>query len=258
MLSTHPYLAGRPPRLFAHRGGGAEAPENSRAALEHTVRLGLTYMETDARATSDGVVVLHHDVTLDRTTDASGAIAAYSWTQLERVRDASGHPPLRLAEALAEFPALRFNVDAKSDDVVAPLLAIAREHPDRVGLASFSDARLAQARTLAPGVATSLGQGEITRLVGLSRLPLERAVALASRLLPRQAVAVQIPVRHRGVPVFTRRLVALAHRLDMEVHVWTVDDPAVAGRLLDAGADGIITDAPALMRLHFEDRGTWR
>lgn len=244
-MLNHPFLAGNTPLVMAHRGGGAEVPENSWQSLEHTVALGLTHIETDTHATTDGVLVLHHDDTLDGTTDASGPIAARSWRELATVRDASGGGLVRLEEALERFPDLRFNIDAKSLAAVGPLAAAAARHPERILIASFSTTHLAQARRLAPDVATSLSQGEVTRLVALSRLPLDTAVGLGRRHPAlRHAVAVQIPPRHRGIPVLTSRLVALAHELALAVHIWGADDAATWHSVLASGADGIITDHP--------------
>lgn len=247
MLRPHPFFAD-PPLLFAHRGGAREVVENSRAALEHTRALGLTYVETDVQATADGVVVLHHDERLDRLTDATGPIGSLAWAEVARVRDASGHAPVRLEEALADYPDLRFNIDAKSDAVVPPLLAIARRHVERVCLASFSDARLARIRAEAPGVATSMGQREVAAMVGLSRLPPGLGQRGARRLLAAatSAYCLQVPVRYQGLTVVTARLVRLAHALGLGVHVWTVDDPAEMDRLLDLGVDGLVTDVPSV------------
>lgn len=257
MLRPHPYFAEPGPLLFAHRGGSLEVVENSRAALEHTRALGLTYFETDVQATSDGVVVLHHDERLDRMTDTSGAIATLAWSDVARVRDASGHAPVRLEEALEEYPGLRFNIDAKSDAVVEPLLALARRHVERVCLASFSDVRLARIRAAAPEIATSMGQREVAALVGLARLPLPAAARLARARVAAATGAhcLQVPVRHRRVPVVTARLLALAHELGLGVHVWTVDEPAEMVRLLDLGVDGLVTDVPSLAIRVLRDRG---
>lgn len=254
-MLRHPYLAGDGPVLLAHRGGSTEVVENSLAALEHTRRLGVTYLETDAHATRDGVVVLHHDANLGRLTGVRAEIADLTWRELSAIVDHSGAPPVRLDEALASFPELRFNVDAKSDDVVAPLTELARRNAERIGLASFSDTRLARIRALAPGVSTSTGQRETARLVALSRLP--RGAALAARR-PLAPTCLQVPLRHRGIPVVTARLLDLAHSLGLEVHVWTVDDPAEMVRLLDLGVDGLVTDVPSTAIRVLGARGPWR
>ncbi|MDO5494561.1 MAG: glycerophosphodiester phosphodiesterase family protein [bacterium] len=258
MLNSHPFLAGEGPILMAHRGGGAEVPENSLAALQHTSDLGLRYLETDAHATTDGVVVLLHDQLLDRTTTSTGLLTDRSWEELADVRDASGGALVRLDEALELFPHLRFNVDAKSDSVVGPLAELAARHPERVLVASFSDSRLRHLRALTPESATSLGQGEVARLVALSQLPLAAALPLA-RNVPayRHAVAVQVPPQHRRIPVVTRRFVRLAHALGLAVHVWDADDAPTWQRVLAAGADGIITDYPTAARDWLTARGAW-
>ncbi len=232
---------------MAHRGGGAEAPENSWRAFQHTSDLGLSYLETDAHATTDGVIVLHHDELLDRTTNSRGPLTARSWAELAKVRDLSGEGLVRLDEALERFPNLKFNIDAKSISVVGPLAQVAARNPERILVASFFTDYLRQVRRLAPEVATSLSQNEVATLVGLSRLPLDWAL----RLLPhksglRRAVAVQIPPQHKGLPILTQGLVRLAHALGMAVHVWDADDAPTWQQVLARGGDGIITDYPRM------------
>ncbi|MFC4555988.1 glycerophosphodiester phosphodiesterase [Georgenia faecalis] len=263
-----PYLTWPGPLALAHRGGGGEAPENSRAALEHMAALGFRYFETDARATADGVVVLQHDADLDRTTDGTGPLARRTWAEVARMRDRSGSAPLRLRDVLAEYPELRLNIDAKEDTVVGPLVREITDAgaEDRVCLASFSDARLRRMRAAFGGqVATSLGQRETARLVlaAAARVPPGAARRRPLRVPapggppPRRAVAVQVPPRHGGIPVVTAPFVALAHRLGLAVHVWTVDDATAMTRLLDLGVDGIVTDRPRVLRAVLEARGEW-
>lgn len=244
---------------MAHRGGAMEVPENSWQALEHTHSLGLQYLETDAHATTDGIVVLIHDELLDRTTNDVGPVTSRSWASLADVRDESGGRLVRLDEALERFPSMRFNVDAKSPSVLGPLVEFASAHPQRILISSFDDERLRRVRSLAPEVATSLGRGEVTQLVGLARLPLSTALRLAARTPAfRQAVAVQVPPRHRRIPVVTRRFVRLAHALGLAVHVWDADDAPTWASVLAAGADGIITDHPTEARGFLSAQGRWR
>lgn len=249
------YLEGPGPIAFAHRGGGREVPENSRAAVEHTVALGLGYLETDVRATSDGVAVLNHDATVDRTTDGAGRVDQLTWDQVAGLRDASGARPVRLDELLGDYPALRVNVDAKDDHVVEPLVrAIERTGAvDRVGLASFSDARLARLRARLPGVATSLGRREVARLVAAARLGRRPRVPGPAG----GAVCVQVPPRVRSMRIVTPRFLAAAHRHGLAVHVWTIDEPGQMRRLLDLGVDGIISDRPRVLRGVLTERGAW-
>lgn len=256
-----PYLDRHGPAALAHRGGGAEAPENSRVALEHVEALGYRYFETDVRRTADGVVVLHHDPTLDRTTDGHGPLSALTWAQASGLRDRSGSPLVRLDEALADFPGLRFNIDLKEDGVVGPALRtiVEADAADRVCLASFVDRRLQVVRRATRGrVATSLARQETARLVAAATLGVPaRGVPTPSGATTDRAVCVQVPVRHRGVPVVTPAFVRLAHRLGLEVHVWTIDDAPTMHRLLDLGVDGLVTDRPTVLRQVLRARGEW-
>ncbi|WP_440136904.1 glycerophosphodiester phosphodiesterase [Georgenia satyanarayanai] len=256
-----PYLDRHGPAALAHRGGGAEVPENSRAALAHVEALGYRYFETDVRCTADGVVVLHHDPTLDRTTDGHGPLSALTWEQASRLRDRAGGSLVRLDEALRDFPALRLNIDLKEDGVVGPALRTIAEAGagDRVCLASFSDRRVQVVRRATQGrVATSLARQETARLVVAATLGAPaRGVPTPSGTTTDRAVCVQVPVRHRGVPVVTPAFVQRAHRLGLEVHVWTIDDAPTMHRLLDLGVDGLVTDRPTVLRKVLRARGEW-
>ena len=120
----------------------------------------------------------------------------------------------------------------------------------RVCLGSFSDRRLAAIRAACgPEVATSMGPREIFRLV--------RASALQRSDSSCRPCAAQVPVGMRGVPIVTPRFIAPAHAAGLEVHVWTIDDPARDAAAADLGVDGIMTDRPELLRDVLRERGDW-
>ncbi len=241
------------PLAFAHRGGAADGDENTTEAFERAVKLGYRYVETDVHATADGVAVVFHDATLDRVAGRSGRISSMSWADLRTVRIGGAAAVPRLDEVLDAWPEIRFNVDVKADPSVAPTIdAVRRAGADgRVLLASFSDRRLARVRALAgPSIATSLG------LRGVTRLRLASLAGLRLRLPP-SVVAAQVPPRHGRVPVVDRRFLALAHRLGLQVHVWTIDDPDEMSRLLDLGVDGIMSDRLTTLRDVYRARGLW-
>ncbi len=239
----------RVPEVVAHRGGGKEAPENTWEAVRHTVDLGLAWMETDLQVTSDGVVVLWHDETLGLLADEPTPIAQQSWDQLATTDAGDGNPPVRLDEVLGRFPGLRLNMDLKADPVVRPALEVVRRARalDRVRFASFSGRRLAALRAQEPAALTSLGTSEVAGLVLRAEVGL--AVPRARQAWYPGAAQVdcaQVPVSQGGVPLVTRRFVATAHRFGLEVHVWTVDDPAEMLRLAEMNVDALITDVPSL------------
>lgn len=252
------YECGGEPLVIAHRGGN-EQPENSIAAFKAMRDSGFSYIETDARATSDGVAVICHDPFLDRTTDGTGSISSYTWRELSKVRDLSGNRILRVDEVLDSFPDLHFNIDSKTDAVVAPLIEAVREtlSQSRVCLASFSEKRLRKIRRALPGVATSLGVSAVARLVAATATPTVIARKLVRSIPgPEQGVqVVQIPLVSRGVPVLTQPLVEHAHSRGIAVHAWTINDLAEVDRLISWGVDGFITDEPTAVRAHLREIG---
>jgi glycerophosphoryl diester phosphodiesterase len=248
-----PYLDSPTPLAFAHRGGAGDGDENTAEAFARAVALGYRYLETDVHATADGVPVVFHDAALDRLTGTAGRVADLRWADLATLRVGGAGAVPRLDDMLAAWPDVRFNIDVKADAAAAPTVDVVHAGiaTDRVLLASFSDKRLARLRALAgPRVATSLARGEVARL----RLSSWTGTPLR---LPASAVAAQVPPRHGRLPVVDRRFLARAHGLGLQVHVWTIDDPAEMGRLLDLGVDGIMTDRPEVLRAVYESRGAW-
>nr|WP_240494115.1 glycerophosphodiester phosphodiesterase family protein [Actinomyces gaoshouyii] len=238
--------------VIAHRGGGGEVPENTWSSLEYTAGLGLDWMETDLRATADGVVVLSHDPDLERTTGDPRMVGQTRWADLAMTDAGDGRPPVRLDEALEAHPGLFLNTDLKDDRVVEAAIATVRRAGalERVRFSSFSSRRLDRARALEPSIRSSLGMRDIIALLlSAEASPPRRLLqrALLERLSHGGRVdAVQIPVAQWGVTVVTRRLIAAAHAAGMEVHVWTVDEPREMRRLAGLGVDAIITDRPTL------------
>lgn len=231
--------------MLAHRGFVPPAAEgvveNTAAAFASAHAAGAVYVESDCHLTLDGQVVLFHDDDLSRVAGDPRPVAAVSLVELERVMEDLGGL-LTLPQALDAFPTLRFNLDIKAAAAAEPAGRAVARHADRVLLTSFSDRRrgvaLAAARTAGGRPATSAGSATIARALGA-------AAARSPRLVARALVgidAVQVPERHRGVRIVTRRFVRAVHRAGAEVHVWTVNDPAAMNRLLDLGVDGLVTD----------------
>lgn len=234
-------------RAYAHRGGSEVAPENSPAAFAAAMALGYTWLETDVRATRDGVAVIHHDPLLNRTTDMSGPVLALPWHEVRRAHLANGEFPMRLEELLEAHPDASVNVDLKEAPVIAPVLdALRRTRAwHRVCLTSFSTRRLRAARRWAPSaIETAAGPAEVF----LQRTAPPR---LAERLGARPD-RLQVPAR-----LVTDTYLRRAHAHGLPVDAWTVNDPAQMSRLIAAGVDGIMTDAPALLRDVLRSHGRW-
>lgn len=251
------YFGATHPRVFAHRGGAGRWPENTLLAFKQASAIGCEYIETDLWATRDGVLVLHHDAHIERTTNGSGSISQLTWPELQGVdagygwTDERGQTPYRgrglripsLAQALALDPTLRFNIDLKPRDsrLVTAAWEFIEAHGahQRVLIASSHAANLRAFRHLAgTSVATSAGSSEALAFLCEALLGGPRE--------PPPFQALQVPKSHYGLPVVTRRLLTRAHSLGIEVHVWTINDSPSMQALLALGVDGIVTDQPQL------------
>jgi glycerophosphoryl diester phosphodiesterase len=255
VAARYPFLDAGGPIAFAHRGASPDGLENTLAAVERVVRLGFGYLETDVRATRDGVAVLVHDSTLDRTTDRTGTIRELSWAEVERAQVAGREPVPRLDDLLGSYPALRVNLDIKTPAAVGPLAEAVRRAGalDRVCVGSFYDRLVTAARDrLGPRLCTSLGPRGVLGL----RLGSLRATGAVVARAPGAACA-QVPIRLGLLPVIDRRFMAAAHHRGLVVHAWTVNDRADMDRLLDLGVDGIMSDDALGLREVLLARGLW-
>lgn len=242
--SSSRYVSPTPPRILAHRGFALETPENTLLAFAKALALGVTHLETDVRASLDGVAVLSHDADLLRLAGRRVRVDQLRLAELARVDLGDGQTYCSLAEALDAFGEARFNIDIKSKDAVLPTVAaiLSANATARVLVTSFSDARRIAAVRRLPGVATSASSRRFVAAIAAAKLGI---TPLLRRVL-RDIDVVQAPEFLRGVLVVTRRTVRLLHAAGVEVHVWTVNDVSAMNRLLDRGVDGLVTDRPDL------------
>ena len=226
--------------MLAHRGLALEAPENTMLAFAAALGVGVTHIETDVHASSDGVAVISHDPDLARVAGIEGRVDALGFARLREIDLGHGQSFCSLAEALDAFPETRFNIDIKSADAVAPTVAAVLDAKavDRVLVTSFSEARRRAAVRQLPGVATSASSSLFATALVAGKA---RSAPLLRRIL-RGIDAVQIPEQYSGVQIVTERMIRLLHSAKVEVHVWTVNDAPAMHRLLDLGVDGIVTD----------------
>ncbi len=257
----HPFLALDRPHLFGHRGASGEAPENTLASFEQAWAAGVSYLETDCHATSDGVIVLQHDATVDRTTDGAGSLSAHRYADLQQLDAGYRFTPdggvtfpfrgtgiriPRLSELISAFPEARVNLEIKSgeqstvDEVVRLIRSANAEH--RFLLAAEGDAIMARVRSACPG--TALGTSRGGALAFFAALDEGRIADIDA-----PGDALQIPPAAFGRELVTRASVEAAHSLGMQMHVWTINDPSEMKRLLALGVDGMMSDYPgALVR----------
>lgn len=232
------------------------APENTLAAFDQGLALGADGLELDVHLARDGVVVVHHDRTLDRTTNLHGPIAA--WTAGDLSRADAGHffPrgagfPFRgcgigvptLAEVLARYPDVLMIVELKVDSVELARATIdvvrAARAVDRVCLGSFGLGALRAARAIEPAITTSAAGEEVRRALYRSWCGWP-----ASRV---PYGGYQVPEWAGRTRVLSPHFIHLAHRAGLGVQAWTIDTEQDGRRLLDWGIDGLITDRPDLI-----------
>jgi len=254
--ALHPFFAASRPLVFAHRGGSGLAPENTLAAIDTGLALGADGVELDVRLSRDGVAVVHHDATLDRTTNGVGEVSALSAGELARLdagcrfrRD--GEFPFRnqgvgvptLSEILIRHRNIRVIVELKLNGAGlagAALDAVRKaDAVDRVCFGSFGLRALRAVRAMEPALATSAAREEVRWALYRSwcRWPVRRA--------PYDGF--QVPEWAGRTRVVSPRFVEMAHHAGLGVQVWTIDAVADARRLLEWGVDALITDRPDLI-----------
>jgi glycerophosphoryl diester phosphodiesterase len=242
---------GTTPRLYAHRGAAAELPENTMPSFRRALEIGADALEMDVHATSDGHVVVAHDPHGERMAGVRAAIRDTTLARLREWNVGANHPRANgaayriptLEEVLVELAPVPINIDIKQwrPPIVDKVLALLRRHraEQRTVLASFRLRTLLAVRARGFAGVTALAQPEVAALVfSPGRL---------YRMVPLSGTAAQLPVRVGPLRFDTRRVIDKCHALGMRIDFWTINDPAEAERLLDLGADGIMTDDPAAM-----------
>ncbi len=256
--------------VIAHQGGNLVRPDNTMMAFTHAVELGVDVLEMDIHSSADGELVVIHDDTVDRTTDGNGRVndltlaelqsydAAYDWS----IDDGETYPfrgegvtiPA-LDEVFRAFPEMPMNIEIKQEapSIAEPFCQLIREYgkEEQILVASFNQNAIVEFRETCPEVATSMVQAEIQNYFILNTL-------LLSALFDSPADAFQVP-EYFNLPVLGRthvttdRFIQNAQKLNINIHVWTVNEEEQMHRLIEAGVNGLITDRPDLL-LEIRDR----
>lgn len=234
--------------LYAHRGAAAERPENTMISFERALELGAGALEFDVHATRDGELVVSHDPDGLRMCGVAASFSDVDYADVKQwdaghgfVAPGGGRPFAgkgvrvpRFEEVVAEFPGVTLNVDLKAPVAEAAVAMLRRVGAEgRVCLASFQRSTMWKVRSLRYQGPTALASWEVAQVLALP------AFAQRGVLRPR-ATAAQLPISLGRAFVIAR-----CHALGMRVDYWTVNDPELALKLIDLGADGIMTDDPA-------------
>jgi glycerophosphoryl diester phosphodiesterase len=225
---------------IGHRGAAGYAPENTLASFRRAVELGADAVEFDLHRTRDGHFVVIHDDTVDRTTNGTGEVAAYTLAELRRLDAGSwkgpefaGEPIPSFAEVIEGFPTIALFAELKAgsardpgvEDALAEFLSERRALP-RVRVSSFDHRALRRLRGLLPELETG------ALFAGLP-------VDFVSLALDCGARALHPSFRH-----LTADAVAEAHRAGLAVNAWTVNDLADIAAMRGIGVDGLFSDYP--------------
>ncbi len=268
MIDKLVFESGRP-LVMAHRGESGNVPENTMAALEAAVELGVDVVESDVHLTKDDQIVLFHDDSLMRTTGEEGTVRDYTLEELREFdlgytfsTDGGTTFPFRgkglkivtLQEVFERFPNTMFNLDIKDTFPAAPEalanLLSEMNKKDSVIIASFTDRQIERFRQILPDVLTSAHPGEVKRFVFFSKIGLPR---IKSEDIHYRAF--QVPVKSGPLTVVTKKFVKMAHERGIAIHVWTINDESTMNKLIDLGVDGIFTDQPSILKSVLSKRG---
>lgn len=256
--ATHPFFVqtNKRPLVIAHRGGAGIFPENTLYAFQESWKLGVDILEMDIWETADGKLVVMHDKTVNRTTDGEGNISEMTLESVKKLnagykfsQDGGQTFPFReqkinvstLNEVFQALPQARFNIEMKPDTptIAASLCNLIREHnlTEKVIVASVSGTNLENFRRECSEVATSASASEVLQYFTYYK------TGLGENYTPKMS-SLQTLKRLFGMQVVSKEFVETAHKLNLQVHVWTINQPEDMKQLIEIGVDGIMTDYP--------------
>jgi glycerophosphoryl diester phosphodiesterase len=264
---------------IAHRGGAAARPENTLLAFRNALTLGAVALEGDLHATRDGVVVVSHDATVDRTTNGRGHIKEMTFEELKSLdagyrhsQDGGASYPYRgrgvqvpTLEEVFSDPVLAgtpmvLEIKQQEPGIADDVLDLIQAHDmaDRLVMGSFSKPALEGLRQRAASrgmkLVTSFAEEEVFVFFLTSLEEMTRGDYVPPGKL------LQVPPDHEvgkeKVQVVGPEFMAKARALGLKVHVWTVNDRKEMRRLIDEmGVEGIITDDPGMLEVVIRERG---
>jgi glycerophosphoryl diester phosphodiesterase len=242
--------------VIAHRGGSMESPENTLFAFENAVTISpKVILEMDIHYTKDKQIVVHHDNTLDRTTNAAGPIKNKTLEELKTLdaaynfKDADGSYPLRgkgiqiptIIEVFDRYPDTRMIVEVKPNnlELAKDLYTLAKKYNrlEKTIFASEHSAVVKYFRSLDENLLTNAAKDDVLRSIMLLSLHLGSFDNM-------KADAYCIPERESGIQVYSPELLSELHKRHKKAYIWTINETEDMKRLIKEKVDGIITDRP--------------
>ncbi len=246
------------PLVIAHAGSELY-PTDTLYALREYADMGVDILEMDVHMTKDRQIILIHDETVDRTTNGTGDVREMTLAELQKL-DAGHHwtnddgesYPLRghginiptLEEVFMIFPDYPMIIEIKQENpsMEKDLCKLLREHnmQEKVMIPSFSNTTLERFRQACPEVASAASSSEVRDFV-------YRNFALMAGTISPNYYALQVPEKRDGIPIVTRLLIFFANWRNVQVHIWTINDPNDMRRFIEMGVHGIMTDRTDLL-----------
>lgn len=233
---------GSAPIITAHRGASSLAPENTLAAVQKALELGVPWIEVDVHRTRDRVLVVLHDETVDRTTNGTGPINQLTYAEVAKLDagswfspEFSGEPIPTLEEVLLACRGqATVLIELKGTLTERPTIELVREleMEDQVVIQSFDHIMVGKAKQRAPEIPAF--------------------ILIRQDLTPQAMVNTALYYGANGIGVrhnfLTEELVEVAHENGLVVFPWTVDNPEDMLNYLQMGVDGIITNYPQVLQ----------
>ncbi|MDX1357877.1 MAG: glycerophosphodiester phosphodiesterase [Clostridia bacterium] len=259
------------PLVIAHGGAKDLFPENTMVAFDGAMEIGVDMLEIDVCLTKDNVLITHHDKTIDDMTEGIGLVRDYTYEELKAFnfgagfKDLDGNNPYenvhvsvtKLADVFMKYPDILYNVEIKdggeTGEIAASILyQLIREYnlQDQILVPSFSDETINHFRAITDNsVMTSSAREETKKFIYFH-------LAQADNLIfDIEYEAMQLPLSNSGINLATKAIIRDAHRRNIAVHYWTIDDKETMRKLILMGVDGIITDRPDLLNDVLEELG---
>ena len=259
--ADHPFFeqfsADQYPLVIAHAGSELY-PTDTLYALSEYAEMNVDILEMDLHMTADGEIILIHDDTVDRTTDGTGDVREMTLAELQALdagwywtSDGENYPfrglgitiPT-LSAVFEAFPEYAMIIEIKQEEpsMAVPLCELIREYgmENKVLVPSFSDAAIQEFRAACPEVATAAARDEVFDFV-------VRGFLLMGGTISPEYQALQVPEKEGSIPVVTPLFLWFAHNRNIEVHIWTINQPEDMRRFIDMGLDGIMTDRTDLL-----------
>lgn len=259
------------PLVIAHGGAKKLFPENTMVAFDGSVAIGIDMLEMDVCLTKDDILITHHDKTIDAMTNGSGNIRDYTYEELKAFnfgdgfKDLNGNNPYadtivsvtKLEDVFKKYPNMLYNVEIKDggetgEKAASILYKLIKDNKleNQILVPSFDDETINHFRELTNNsILTSSAREETKKYIYYHLAQMDNLV------FDIKYEAMQLPLSDSGVNLATKAIMNDAHRRNIAVHYWTIDDKETMRDLILRGADGIITDRPDLLNEVLDELG---